>query len=71
MMSPARKEVLRLLEQVSELAPDLRFGQLVANLSYMAIGPTNEAIWDMEDKQLLERLRQHLADLSRQQTTVP
>lgn len=71
MISPIRREVLRLLQQVSELAPDVRFGQLIANLSYMAIGPTNEAIWDMEDEQLLKALRQHLADLSRRQTTVP
>ena len=67
MISPVRREVLRLLEQVSELAPDVRFGQLLANLSYMAIGPTNEAIWDMEDEQLLESLRQHVEDLSRRQ----
>jgi hypothetical protein len=70
MINPVRKEVLSLLEQVSELAPDVRFGQLIANLSYLAIGATNEAIWDMEDDQLLEALRQHLADLSRRQTPV-
>jgi hypothetical protein len=70
MMSHERKEVLRLLEKVSELAPEVRFGQLIANLSYLAIGPTNEAIWDMEDEQLVEALRQHLADLSKRQTNV-
>lgn len=70
MISPVRRNVLRLLEQVSELAPDVRFGQLLANLSYMAIGPTNEAIWDMEDEQLLEALRQHLEDLSKRQTNM-
>lgn len=70
MTSPERKEVLSLLEQISELAPDVRFGQLIANLSYLAIGPTNEAIWDMEDEHLLEAARQHLADLSRWQTPV-
>jgi len=70
MKNPVRKEVLRLLEQVSELAPEVRFGQLIANLSYLAVGPTNEAIWDMEDEQLVEALRQHLADLSKRQTNV-
>jgi hypothetical protein len=70
MISPVRKEVLCLLEQVSELAPDVRFGQLIANLSYLAIEPTNEAIWDMEDEQLLEALRQHLTDLCKRQTPV-
>ena len=46
MIEPVRKEVLRLLEQVSE------------------------SIWEMEDEQLLEAIRQHLADLSKRQTHV-
>jgi hypothetical protein len=64
MITPQRQEILRLLERLSELTPDVRFGQLIANLSYLAIGPTNEAIWDMEDEQLLTAVRQHIADLS-------
>jgi hypothetical protein len=64
MITPQRQEILRLLEQLSELTPDVRFGQLIANLSYLAIGPTNEAIWDMEDEQLMTAIRQHIADLS-------
>lgn len=70
MISPVRKEVLDLLAQISEVAPDVRFGQLIANLSYLALGPTNEAIWDMEDEQLLEVVRQHLSDLAKRQTHV-
>jgi hypothetical protein len=70
MMEPVRKEILRLLEQLSELAPEVRFGQLIANLSYLASGPTNEAIWDMEDEQLLEAIRQHIADLSQRRPSV-
>jgi hypothetical protein len=64
MIPSQRREILRLLERLSELTPDVRFGQLIANLSYLAIGPTNEAIWDMEDDQLLSAIRQHIADLS-------
>jgi len=70
MISPDRKEILRLLEQLSELTPDVRFGQLIANLSYLAVGPTNEAIWDMEDEQLLDAIRQHIADLSQRRSGV-
>ncbi|MGC1272925.1 MAG: hypothetical protein WBC44_04405 [Planctomycetaceae bacterium] len=70
MISPQRQEILNLLAEVSELAPEVRFGQLVANLSYLAVAPTVEAIWDMEDGQLLEALRQHVADLSRRQQHV-
>lgn len=64
MITPQRQEILRLLERLSELTPDVRFGQLIANLSYMAVAPTVEAIWDMEDDQLVVALRKHLADLS-------
>jgi hypothetical protein len=63
MITAQRQEILQLLERLSELTPDVRFGQLIANLSYLAIGPTNEAIWDMEDQQLLTAIRQHIADL--------
>ena len=70
MTSPTRKEMLKLLEQVSQLAPDVRFGQLIANLSFMAGGETSDAIWDMEDQQLLDALRQHAADLTKRQTNV-
>jgi len=70
MISPTRKHILQELEQLSELTPDVRFGQLIANLSYMAIGPTNEAIWDMGDDQLLAAIRQHKADLSQRAADV-
>jgi hypothetical protein len=59
-----RLEILRQLERLSELAPDVRFGQLIANLSYLALGPTVEAIWDMEDEQLLCAIKQHIEDLT-------
>lgn len=65
MITAARQEILRLLEQLSELAPDMRFGQLIANLSYRAIAPANEAIWDMDDEQLLAAIREQIADLSK------
>jgi hypothetical protein len=64
MNSPVRDEILQRLAQLSELTPDVRFGQLIANLSYLAVAPTPEAIWDMEDEQLLEAIRHHTAQLS-------
>jgi hypothetical protein len=64
MITPQRQEILRLLEQLTELTPDVRFGQLIANLSYLAVAPTSEAIWDMEDEQLISAIRKHIAELS-------
>jgi hypothetical protein len=70
MTHPIRQEILKALVQLSELTPDLRFGQLIANLSYLAVGPTNEAIWDMEDRKLLGAIRQHIEDLSHREASV-
>jgi len=70
MIAPQRLEILRLLGRLSELTPDVRFGQLIANLSYLAVGSTNEAIWDMEDEQLLAAIRKHIEDLSERPVNV-
>jgi hypothetical protein len=67
MIDPIRHEILIQLERVSELAPDVRFGQLVANLAFLAAGPWDQTLWDLEDDQLLAALRQHAADLARRQ----
>ncbi len=70
MITAQRQEILQLLERLSELTPDVRFGQLIANLSYLAVGPTNEAIWDMEDDQLLAAIQKHIVDLSNRSVNV-
>jgi hypothetical protein len=70
MITQQRQEILGLLEHLSELTPDVRFGQLIANLSYLAVAPTNEAIWDMEDEQLVAAIRKQIADLSNRTANV-
>ena len=70
MITSQRQEILRLLGRLSELTPDVRFGQLIANLSYLAVGPTNEAIWDMEDEQLLAAVHKHIVALSNRTANV-
>lgn len=60
MMTPARRELLRVLERLADDCPDVRFGQLVANLSYLAKGATAEAIWDVEDQELLAAAKRQL-----------
>jgi hypothetical protein len=59
-----RQEILESLLELSELTPDVRFGQLVANLAYAAVGPTGEAVWDVEDQQLLAAIRDQIRALS-------
>jgi hypothetical protein len=70
MIDSSRKDVLRILEELSEMCPEYRFGQMVANLAMMARGDAEGAIWDMEDEELLLAARKHLEDWSRRQVPV-
>jgi hypothetical protein len=63
MNSEVRRQLLRVLDDLGEYTPDVRFGQLLANLSYMAKSFTAEAIWDVEDEELLEAAKSHLEEL--------
>ncbi len=67
----ARRELLRVLQDLGDLTPDVRFGQLLANLSYMAKSFTALAIWDVEDDELLEAARSHLRELSERHAPAP
>lgn len=62
MMNPVRQELLQMLAELSELVPEVRLGQLIVNLSYLARGLSNESIWDMEDDELLTVTRKHLEE---------
>ena len=64
MIEPVRQDILARLTRLSELAPDMRFGQLIANLAFMAAGPWDQTLWNLEDEHLLEAIRQLEADLS-------
>lgn len=64
MMEPTRQEILARLARLSELAPEMRFGQLIANLAFIAAGPWDRTLWDLEDEQLVEAIRQMETDLS-------
>jgi hypothetical protein len=62
MIDPVRQEVLQVLAELSEVVPEVRLGQLMANLSYLVRGLSTEAIWDMEDDELLAAAREHLEE---------
>jgi hypothetical protein len=69
MIEPTRQEILTKLARLSELAPDMRFGQLIANLTFMAAGPWDQTLWDLEDEQLIGAIRQMETDLSQRIVT--
>jgi hypothetical protein len=56
-MTTTRTELLNCLSELSETAPNLRLGQLVANLATLAQGAKAEAIWDADDEELLAAAR--------------
>jgi hypothetical protein len=60
MINATRRELLQLLAELGEATPEVRFGQLIANLSYLARENSAEAVWDVEDDELLQAARQHL-----------
>ena len=60
-MTATRQELLECLSQLSEAAPELRMGQLVANVATLAQGAKPEAVWDAEDEELLSAARRLLA----------
>lgn len=64
MIDPVRQEMLQQLARLSELAPEVRFGQLIANMAFLAAGPWDQTLWDVEDEKLLAAIKQHLGDLS-------
>lgn len=61
MISQTRLELLEALSELSEQLPEVRLGQLISNLATLAKGPQVEAIWDAEDKDLLEAAKKQLA----------
>lgn len=63
-MNTTRQELLEVLTELTELYPNMRFGQLVANVSYRAKGPYKESIWDVTDEEWLRAAREHLEKAS-------
>jgi hypothetical protein len=59
-MTNIRPELLQVLAELSEECPEMRMGQLIANLATLAKGAAVEAIWDVEDNELLSAARRQL-----------
>jgi hypothetical protein len=59
-MNASREELLRLLADLSCADPELRLGQLIANLATLAHGAKLKALWDVEDEELLGAARRLL-----------
>ena len=70
MTHATRDELLAKFKKIGELAPEMRFGQLAANLANLARGPWEQTLWNLEDEELLAAAKQLLADLETRQRSV-
>ena len=62
-------ELLEELAALWELSPEVRFGQLLANLGFLVEDQTDQSLWEVEDDQLLMVMEQHRAALSQRPGT--
>ena len=69
-MTNTRGELPRLLGELSDAAPELRLGQLVANVATLALGAKPEAVWDAEDEQLVAAAKRLLEKYRLRETNV-
>ena len=65
MTSTIQHEVLETLANLCELSPNVRFGQLLANLGFLVTDQTDRSLWEIEDEQLWIVMQRHRAALSR------
>ena len=70
MTQSLRQELLATLAELSTACPEMRFGQLIANLSTLAKSLSAEGLWDVEDDELLEAARKQLAYFAETRSTV-
>ena len=70
MIPPIRQEMLATTDRRCELAPDVRLGQLIAHLGFLAEDRCDRTLWDLEDQELLAVIEQHYAELSKRQEHV-
>jgi hypothetical protein len=69
MIQSTQQDILRSLAALCELSPGVRFGQLLANLGFLAEDMSDRSLWEIEDTELLQVIERHRADLSKRQPT--
>jgi hypothetical protein len=65
-MTPTTQhELIEKLADIHLLSPDIRFGELLANLGFLVEDQTNQTLREIEDDRLLEIMGKHRDDLAR------
>jgi hypothetical protein len=69
MIPATHHELIEKLADLQQLSPDVRFGQLMANLGFLVEDQTDQSLWEVEDARLLEIIEMHRLDLLRRRPT--
>jgi hypothetical protein len=65
MTPPTQHELLAKLADIYQLSPEVRFGQLLANLGFLVEDQTDQTLREVEDDRLLEVMERHRIELAR------
>jgi hypothetical protein len=57
--------LIETLTEIQRLSPEVRFGQLLANLGFLVEDQTDQTLREVEDERLLEVMESHRRDLAR------
>lgn len=57
-------ELLEKLAEIQQLSPDVRFGEMLANLGFLVEDQTDQSLREVENLRLLEIMERHRADLA-------
>ena len=70
MIPPIQQTIIEKLAALCDLSPDIRMGQLLANLGFLADEFADQSLWDIEDEQLLNVIEIHHAQLTKHQAAI-
>lgn len=70
MIPTTQQDILRKLSSICELSPEIRFGQLMDHLGFLAEDMFDRGLSDIDDDQLLRVVSRHEAELAQRQSNV-
>lgn len=59
-MTSTRETLIKVIIQLSEIYPEMRFGQLVVNVAGWARGPVVSAAWDVTDEEFIQAAQKNI-----------
>jgi len=64
MIPKTQREALAVLSELCDRAPDVRLGQLPADLGFLGEDQKGRSLWDIDDEQLLSIMHRHRDELN-------